>query len=176
MKRYIAVIEIDDDEEIVGDANISYTYRSNGTNYGTDESVELKAEGEGRRMKTYEDGLNEAWEVARKIACLPMHDGYTTGEIAEIFETCCESEIFKDNTAAEVIAKIKEYENRIEIGDEVVDSIGKKSVVVRVHGEYITVVEYDGIASRWKKEGFKKTGRYFPQIGEVLKQMQEDNE
>ena len=33
MKRYIAVIELDDDEEIVGDANISYTYCSNGTNY-----------------------------------------------------------------------------------------------------------------------------------------------
>lgn len=49
MKRYIAVLEIDDDEEIVGsiDATVSYTYRRNGTNYATSESVEFKAESEG---------------------------------------------------------------------------------------------------------------------------------
>ena len=48
MKRYIAVLEIDDDREIVGsiDATVSYTYRDNGTNYVTTESVEFKAESE----------------------------------------------------------------------------------------------------------------------------------
>lgn len=169
MKRYIAVIEIDDDEEIVGDANISYTYRSNGTNYGTDESVELKAEGEGQRMKTYEDGLNEAWEAARKVVC---DNNYNYEELGNIFDTISIDAILSDYTASEVIDKIKNHEE-IKIGDEVIDSIGKKSVVLRVHGEYITVIEYDGVASRWKKESFKKTGRHFPQIEEVLKQMQE---
>lgn len=48
MKRYIAVLELDDDEEIVGsiDATVSYTYRRNGTNYTTSESVEFEAESE----------------------------------------------------------------------------------------------------------------------------------
>lgn len=48
MKRYIAVLEIEDDEDIVGsiDATVSYTYRRNGTNYATTESVEFKAESE----------------------------------------------------------------------------------------------------------------------------------
>ena len=48
MKRYIAVLEIDDDCEIVGriEATASYTYRENGTNYATIESVEFKAESE----------------------------------------------------------------------------------------------------------------------------------
>lgn len=125
-------------------------------------------------MKTYEDGLNEAWEAARKIVYLPSNGGYSASELMEIFKSNVENAyILKHNTATEAIAKINEYENRIEVGDEVVDSIGKKSVVVRVYGEYITVVEYDGVASRWKKEGFKKTGRHFPQIEEVLKQMQE---
>lgn len=45
MKRYIAVLEIDDDEEII-DASVSYIYRSNGTNYLTTESVEFKKESE----------------------------------------------------------------------------------------------------------------------------------
>ena len=44
MKRYIAILEIDDDCEIVGsiDATVSYTYRENGTNYATTESVEFQ--------------------------------------------------------------------------------------------------------------------------------------
>lgn len=48
MKRYIAVLEIDDDCEMAGniDATVSYTYRENGTNYATTESVEFKAESE----------------------------------------------------------------------------------------------------------------------------------
>ena len=47
---------------------------------------------------------------------------------------------------------------------------------------YIAVIEIDddeeivGDASRWEKKGFKKTGRHFLQIREVLKQMQEGNE
>ena len=169
MKRYIAVLEIDDDEEIVGDANISYTYRSNGTDYRTDESVELKAEDEGQLMKTYENGLNEAWEAARKLLC---DSGYNYVKLEDIFGSHSLDGIFSTYTASEAIDRIKKYEG-FNVGDEVIDSIGKKSVVVRVHGEYITVVEYDGVASRWKKEGFKKTGRHFPQIEEVLKQMKE---
>lgn len=180
MKRYIAVIELDDEEEIVGDANISYTYRSNGTNYGTDESVELKAEGEWQRMKTYEDGLNEAWEVARKMACLPSDGGYTAEKIAEIFGTSNESEILKRNTAAEVIAKIEEYENRIEVGDEVHTIYDDTPMVVvsifngNVTGEKRVVsVSISGIISTLYAEELRKTGRHFPQITEVLKQMQE---
>lgn len=48
MKRYIAVLEIEDDEDRVGsiEATASYTYRVNGTNYATTESVEFKAESE----------------------------------------------------------------------------------------------------------------------------------
>lgn len=48
MRRYIAILELDDDEEIVGsiDATVSYTYRSNGTNYAISESVDFEAESE----------------------------------------------------------------------------------------------------------------------------------
>lgn len=48
MKRYVAVLEIEDDMEIVGDieAVANYTYRVNGTNYAYTESVEFKAESE----------------------------------------------------------------------------------------------------------------------------------
>jgi hypothetical protein len=48
MKRYIAILEIEDDSEIVGDieAHVEYTYRVNGTCYGTSESIEFKTESE----------------------------------------------------------------------------------------------------------------------------------
>lgn len=52
MKRYIAVLELDDDEEII-DASVSYVYRSNGTNYLTTESVEFKEDSEEKVMEKY---------------------------------------------------------------------------------------------------------------------------
>lgn len=180
MKRYIAVIEIDDDEEIVGDANISYTYRSNGTNYGTDESVELKAEDEGQRMKTYEDGLNEAWELARYISCTPNEGGKPINWVEDVFGCGNRRDVFRKHSASEVIAKIEEYENRIEVGDEVYCfDINYPRVVtcifeVRETGDIKAV----SFASSGKVcvdyvSDLKKTGRHFPQIEEVLKQMKE---
>lgn len=174
MKRYIAAIEIDNEEEIVGDASISYTYRSNGTNYRTDESVELKAEDEGKRMKTYEDGLNEAWKVARKVVCDKVHGGYTLTELVDIFGARSLSEIFSTHTVSEAINKIENYDG-IKVGDEVTDNDGWTGVVTWISpdGEYMIVVLQDGSALRWHKGSFKKTGRHFSQIAEVLKQMKE---
>lgn len=125
-------------------------------------------------MKTYEDGLNEAWEVARKIVC---SDGYNWSELEDIFERRSTSDILKTNTISEAIDAIEKHESKVfKVGDEVVNAIGKKSVVVRVCGSVITVVESNGIVCRWEKEDFKKTGRHFPQIEEVLKQMRESEE
>ena len=65
MKRYIAVIELDDGEEII-DASVSYVYRSNGTNYSTTESVELKADTEEQSAIQIND-FDTPIEVAQKI-------------------------------------------------------------------------------------------------------------
>lgn len=50
MKRYTAILEIEDDCEIVGDieACVEYTYRVNGTCYKTSESIEFKEESENK--------------------------------------------------------------------------------------------------------------------------------
>lgn len=166
MKKYIAVIELDNDEEII-DASVAYVYRSNGTNYSTTESVEFKEESE----KTYEDGLNEAWEAARNVV-----DCEVPFEFWDLASGQSNLAVFKHYSATGAIEKIKEYENRIKVGDEVIDSNGmleKRSVVVRVSGSVITIMEGDGTVSRWEKEDFKKTGRHFPEIADVLKQIQE---
>lgn len=45
MKRYIAVLELDDEDEIL-DASVTYLNCNNGTNYLVRESVEFKEENE----------------------------------------------------------------------------------------------------------------------------------
>lgn len=117
--------------------------------------------------KTYEDGLNEAWELARRL-----ENEFTHDERVELFGYWSPYEVVNALTPQEVIEKLEKHD-RIEVGDEVADGIGKKSVVVRVYGEFLTVVEGDGTAIRREGEFFKKTGRHFPQIAEVLKQMRE---
>lgn len=180
MKRYIATLELDNDEEII-DASVSYVYRSNGTNYSTTESVEFKEESE----KTYEDGLNEAWELAKKIEAPTAEGGLSGQELALIFKDGAQLyKVFKNYSARQAVTRIKEYEEEqkkaaeIKIGDEVTDNDGWNGVVTCISpdGEYLVVTLQDGSALRWKKEHFKKTGRHFPQIAEVLKQMQEGNE
>lgn len=115
MKKYIAVLEIGDDKEIVGsiDATVSYTYRRNGMNHVRFERVEFK-----------------------------------------------------------------EKQEEIKVGDEVTDDDGWNGVVTWIDpdGEYLIILQKDGTALRWKKDIFKKTGRHFSQIEEVLEQMQEGNE
>ena len=50
MKQYIAVLEIDDDCEIVGniEGSVTFTYNLNGTNYSLTESVDFVAESEAK--------------------------------------------------------------------------------------------------------------------------------
>ena len=189
MKRYIAVLEIDDDEEIVGDANISYTYRSNGTNYGTDESVELKAEDEGQRMKTYEDGLNDAWKAARRIFAPKCKGGLNVVEINQIFFNNNPrglNNVFDDYSALEAVTKIKEYEEEqkeaaeIKVGDEVIYDREKCIVTAIANGGYTVMLlglggGYMVRTTRDEIQG-KRTGRHFPEIVNVLKQMQEGEE
>lgn len=60
-------------------------------------------------MKTYEDGLNEAWEAARKVVC---DEGYNYTELERIFGKKSPSRILETLTASEAIAKIEEYEEK----------------------------------------------------------------
>ena len=135
-------------------------------------------------MKTYEDGLNEAWECAKKIEAPTAEGGLSGRELALIFKDGATLyKAFKNYSAREAVTRIKEYEEEqkkaaeIKIGDEVTDNDGWNGVVTCISpdGEYLVVTLQDGSTLRWEKEHFKKTGRHFPEIAEVLKQMQEGN-
>lgn len=132
----------------------------------------------------YEQGLNDAWECARKISQEEPF-GLTTGELEQIFDTHSIATVIERNTASEAIAKIKEYEENqkqtdddIKVGDEVTFGFSsKKGIVIEIYEDSRAVVlGIDGVTIDRAKYFFTKTGRNFPQIAEVLKQMQEDKE
>lgn len=129
-------------------------------------------------MKTYEDGLNEAWELARKIVCLPQDGGENVEWLEDTFGTARTDFVLRNYSASEAIDAVESYE-KLKVGDEVVDKYGWKRVVTKTHnsGE-ITIMDCNGVfyeccQKAWRMSEFKKTGRHFPQIEEVLKQLED---
>lgn len=165
MKRNIAVLELEADEESI-EADVRYNYRSDGEDYSVLGCVWFKEE----NKKTYEDGLNEAWELARNIICKP-------DERSKVFGIDVASAILKNYTVLQAIAKVKEHEE-IKVGDEVENIDTYDRVIVTHINQYtkqIDILWEDGsVGIRAPIEKFKKTGRYFPQIEQVLKKIQED--
>lgn len=126
-------------------------------------------------MKTYEDGLNEAWEAIKKIMCI-VGSGMTLEERGKIFGDTFATTIVENYTAAEAITKITEYEKPIGVGDEV-ESHSGLGVVLESDEESTTVMKADGgVFITYNKTVLKKTGRHFPQIEELLQKMQEGRE
>lgn len=130
-------------------------------------------------MKSYEDGLKEAWELAGRI-----DKEFTEGELVKIFGYCAPYEIIDALNPKEAVQKINEYDNRnIEVGDEVEfnkfeNSEGKYGVLIQVKTENspcrdVIALTDKGEVRIWNRTDFIKTGRNFPEIEEVLKQMKE---
>lgn len=134
--------------------------------------------------RCYQRGLEDAWECARKIACIR-----TDAEWKEFFEFLDvklfhPEDIFTRYTASEAMQKIKNYEERktdeIKVGDEVkyiYEEPYTLGVVTYIDGIYVSVMWEDGsLSGAYKKSCFEKTGRYFPQIVEVVEQMRKESE
>ena len=122
----------------------------------------------------YQRGLEDAWECARKIA-LSVEDG----GMRDVFNVDTCYSIFIRYSAQEAIAKIAEYEKQkdaIKIGDEVrLNHDDTKAVVMDESDQEDAwwVYTENGCIEEWHSSKFRKSGRTFPQIAEVLKAMQE---
>jgi hypothetical protein len=118
--------------------------------------------------KTYEQGLADAWELAKKLANL------SSNAYVEIFGAkglysivCCFS-------YEEALAKIEAYEKEkeIKVGD-VVTSFDREGVVVNVQGKGLTILHCDGLVSVMiSAEDCKKTGKHID-IESLLRQIGE---
>ncbi len=124
------------------------------------------------RREGYGEGLNAAWECARKI--IPL---WEKGKTADIFGTRDIETIFKRYFASDAISKIKEYEEKqaeveIKVGDEVTISSSMDTlIVVTVCQDSVRVMNRFGDSVYVDPYYVKKTGRHFPQIAETLKQL-----
>lgn len=125
----------------------------------------------------YQQGLNDAWETAKKIAA---YSG-TNKPLDEMFGMHGVFDIINKFSASEALAKIHEYEQQlqkqeIEVGDEVKAVSGNAIVVRKYMGN-------DGVerCEYWYYENaridhdattfLRKTGRHFPQMVELIKAM-----
>ena len=115
--------------------------------------------------KTYEDGLREAWDLARRIASGKEDGGFSLNELEEIFKASTRADVFRKFTpqkAAECIALWEARQNEIHVGDVVKDSTLKNgyAVVSSVGGGSMCCVIWgDGSCGEHDKDNFVKTGR-----------------
>ena len=145
-------------------------------------------------MKTYEDGLNEAWDLARKLTH-PSYGGYSEKELKNIFGTGSSDYILTSMTSEEVKEKIQHYENINEIRVGVIMSIADTRVVVVKTTKRDREIEFLGLllshsgkeivcdlegggfyhctyctnpAYRAIYPGWKKTGGFAPEIAKMF--------
>lgn len=97
----------------------------------------------------YERGLNDAWELAKKVDCYPIDGGWGYDELHVIFDSHNTSEIFKNHTYQEALAKVKAYEKNKEeeaakpkLGD-VVEVIHRNRIGQETHVKGIYLQETD---------------------------------
>lgn len=131
----------------------------------------------------YENGLHDAWEIAKKIECM---DGYNGDELIKMFGTDDIEAIFAKYKASEVLEKVKAYEEQkaknldeIKVGDEIVVTVphtNREIAVIAYKIEHINmtpmyycisfaesriyIIPYDKV--------IKRTGRHFPQITNLM--------
>jgi hypothetical protein len=158
-----------------------------GKEYGLDES-------DMREAVSYQRGLDDAWAAARKIVFDSKEGGIRLLDFPTIFGNGTIQQVFRKNSAAEAIEKLKAYEekqnDKIEVGDEVlwfmkgddegcddIMDVCDPSVVTMVPNKECddyTIIESSGAMTVISKEQiYKKTGRHFD-IDKILEDMRND--
>lgn len=125
----------------------------------------------------YQNGLYDAWDVARKIVLLEADGGIQWKLKEQWFGKFTIYDIFKDVPAMDVIEKIRQYgreQEEIKVGNEV-NGKGGRGIITKISddGDHFNVMWENGSTGYYMREDFKKTGRHFPEIAEVLRKMQE---
>ncbi len=126
----------------------------------------------------YQKGLSDAWEAARKLWEIDI------STLHKIFYKETRMDCYMYYTATDVVAKIKEYEDKqeeIKIGNEV-NAFEKKPFIVTGFGYgdneedvycYGFVTE-NGISTSAKKNSCVRTGRHFPEIAAIFEKMRNE--
>lgn len=137
---------------------------------------------ESGKRAMYQKGLKDAWEAARTL--------WNTPNRKEIFGNTTFNTVLTTLTAQEAIEKIRQYEQekeeQIQIGDEVIRHY-KNEFMEGDDAPSIFLSEEDGnfrclafngrsiMIAEYPKNQYRKTGRHFPEIAEVMQKMKETN-
>ena len=164
-----ALNEVREMKQMCGNINMKLTNIV--TQRGQDWKKKLEAE--------YQRGLEDAWNVARKIAVETDDGGVSISALYEMFGTESMRMIMKNNTVYDAIAKLKAYEEKqkaddeIKVGDEVI-YIEHKFIVFATETEehYASLFDVNGRHASASQSECKKTGRHFD-IASILEDMRE---
>lgn len=126
-------------------------------------------------VKTYEMGLSDAWELAKKISLPVSRGGLSCDEFAKIFGDIYTNDVFFNLTATEALAKIEVYEKEkeIKVGSIVGNCAGDFGVVTGVERERYYVVWSDGSCNSYEKERLTNTGKTTKFLKELFRQIRE---
>lgn len=129
---------------------------------------QLKKYEGGEKKAEYQRGLADAWEAAYKVLIMKESERYQS--FGERFTV----EIFTNNTAAEAIAQIREYEEakKVKVGDEL-ETVCEKFVVTLIRDNNYFGVGKEGALISANKDYCKKTGRHFSEISALLEKLKE---
>ena len=121
----------------------------------------------------YEDGMQRAWECARRIA------NFDIGEKHTWFGEYYTNNVFEKFSASEAENRIAKYEAKqaeIKIGDEVrVDNQNCVVLMLDAAGDYCLLREDGNIYPSMRKNRMTKTGRHYD-ITSILTQMRGAND
>lgn len=148
-----------------------------------DATVKIGSDEQAVAEKAYQKGLNDAWDAARKIL-LSKEDGglLEYDERKAVFGYGNYFLVLKKCSASEAVEKIRQYEQEqeqpMQVGDEVVGGKGGRGIITKISddSDHFNVMWENGSTGYYMIGDFKKTGRHFPEIVEVLRKMREEKE
>jgi hypothetical protein len=122
---------------------------------------------ESGKAEGYEQGLNDAWELARKIFT------FNKNKMEDVFGFVEKRCVFDNLSPQEAFVKLKAYEEaQIEVGDVVIDLDGKERVVLFVDFKGVAQIYGSHGVTNINKEHLKKTGKHID-IQSILEQIGE---
>lgn len=147
-----------------------------GTSHDCNDS-RMKGSGEWREEKSlsaYNKGMNDAWEIAKKLYLNKKNGGLSNAEVEEIFGQLTTSEIFLQYTPQEIKPKIEAWEKakaEIKVGDVVMDTEDNVFCVLQKlkHNKY-ALLNNKGNHSYLPGSELTKTGRTID-IASLLEQI-----
>ena len=126
----------------------------------------------------YQQGLNDAWECAKRIVLTKTDVNcpyFTLDELIKIFGYCTSQNVLCTYSASEAIEKVKAYEEQqkadaeIKVGDEIKNTLELMNNAVGyfiepANNEYYRVLRYDVNGKidivAWHKENCVRTGKH----------------